>query len=163
MKEEEEEEVTSDDDTTTDTDEPTTPVLVKSPGDLEEEMKCLVDDLTEAPLPFAPHTTMQQVIDKEIQNVDGGATFSLSKVTFYCCPWPDCPMEFMIADSEIHCGIFRCGVMRGSGDQIAVHATKEQCQRMLAEEMVYGCARPFTITKDPESGVFQIATRDVYD
>jgi hypothetical protein len=46
---------------------------------------------------------------------------------------------------ELNCKIFRHGIYKETGKQLNPHATKEMCDYVIKENLVYGCARPFTI------------------
>ncbi len=57
------------------------------------------------------------------------------------CPHCEAPVEIM----KIACGIFRHGVMKTTGRQINPHASQEMCERLLAEDKIFGCGKPFRI------------------
>ena len=57
------------------------------------------------------------------------------------CPW--CGIYIQILHSEINCKIFRCGIEKSSGKQIDPHASKEVCDHLLANNLIYGCSKPF--------------------
>ena len=46
---------------------------------------------------------------------------------------------------EIACGIFRHGAYKETGEQIDPHMSKEGCDRLVLEGLIYGCGRPFRI------------------
>ena len=50
-----------------------------------------------------------------------------------------------VAVSELNCRIFRHGVLK-NGQPIPPHASKDECDRLLATDQVaYGCAGPFQV------------------
>lgn len=55
---------------------------------------------------------------------------------------PNC--DQMIWIEELNCKIFRCGIIKETGEQIPPHATKEECENYL-KEGIYGCSKPFKI------------------
>ncbi len=64
-----------------------------------------------------------------------------------------CPhCEQWIEIIELNCRIFRCGMFKGSGQQIPPHSSKEDCDRWAQQDMIYGCGKPFRI-EDPYRAV----------
>lgn len=49
---------------------------------------------------------------------------------------------------EVNCRIFRHGVFRETFQQIPPHASKEECDAWVAENLVIGCAKPFRLKDD---------------
>ena len=58
---------------------------------------------------------------------------------------PHCKDEIII--TQIRCGIFRHGVIKKTNQQIDCHASKEYCDKMYDNNLIYGCGKPFKITK----------------
>jgi hypothetical protein len=58
-----------------------------------------------------------------------------------------CPhCGIMIEIVEFNCRIFRCGVFKHpSYEQIAPHLPKEECDRLVLNNSIYGCGKPFRI------------------
>jgi hypothetical protein len=56
----------------------------------------------------------------------------------------------MIEVLEIRCQIFRCGVLKESGEQIHPHLKKEECDELVEKDLIYGCGKPFRIIYDNE-------------
>jgi hypothetical protein len=67
--------------------------------------------------------------------------FQLKMADLFECP--HCGGSVQII--EINCGIFRHAIYL-NGQQIDPHAPKELCDRLVRENLVIGCARPFIIT-----------------
>ena len=66
---------------------------------------------------------------------------------------PHCSLDIIIHLNEINCHIFRCGVIKETGQQIPSHETKEICEMLFNNNLIYGCGKPFIlneITKLPE-------------
>jgi hypothetical protein len=63
----------------------------------------------------------------------------------------ECPhcKEF-IEIIELNCKIFRHGVFIDSGIQISPHASKDECDKYVAEDKIYGCGKPFQIILEGE-------------
>ena len=55
---------------------------------------------------------------------------------------PHCQQTIWI--EQLNCGIFRCGVLKESGEQIPPHASKEECEKYI-QQGIYGCSKPFQI------------------
>lgn len=56
-----------------------------------------------------------------------------------------------IAISQINCQIFRHGSYIANGEQIHPHTPKEECDRLAAGGLIYGCGKPFRIVKDGDN------------
>ena len=59
------------------------------------------------------------------------------------CPW----CKVMIIIEAINCAIFRCGILKETGQQIPPHAPREECERLKTGDLIYGCGGPFRITQ----------------
>lgn len=46
---------------------------------------------------------------------------------------------------QINCGIFRCGILKDNFQQIDPHLNKESCDKLFAEDKIFGCSKPFRI------------------
>jgi len=46
---------------------------------------------------------------------------------------------------KLNCRIFRHGVFINTGKQMNPHASKEKCDKYVAEKRIYGCGKPFQI------------------
>lgn len=57
------------------------------------------------------------------------------------CPHCD---EYIIIE-QINCAIFRHGVMKSNMQQINPHMSKNQCDELMKQNMIYGCAKPFKL------------------
>jgi len=58
---------------------------------------------------------------------------------------PHCHIAIQIA--ELNCAIFRCGVLRATGEQIPPHAPRQQCMALRARKAIWGCGRPFRVVR----------------
>lgn len=56
----------------------------------------------------------------------------------HCC--------LLIYIEQINCGIFRHAIYRDSYEQIDPHASKEQCEKLINDNMILGCCKPFKIS-----------------
>ena len=62
---------------------------------------------------------------------------------FYMFKCPHCLISIIVMNNEINCKIFRCGVMKQTGQQVPSHATLQQCDKLSTEHVIYGCGKPF--------------------
>ncbi len=57
-----------------------------------------------------------------------------------------CPHCFLTLEiTELNCRIFRCGVLKTTMTQIDPHLPQEECDKLVKDCMIYGCARPFKV------------------
>jgi len=56
---------------------------------------------------------------------------------------PHCNNAVLIA--ELNCRIFRHGVLKSNNTQINPHASKEECEYYIKNDLIYGCGKPFRI------------------
>lgn len=56
---------------------------------------------------------------------------------------PHCNNYIII--KELNCGIFRHGIYKNNGNQINPHASKEICDELVKNNLIYGCGKPFQI------------------
>lgn len=60
---------------------------------------------------------------------------------------PHCHEPFTVAENEINCAIFRHASYKQNLDPIPPHSSKEECERLLIENLVYGCTKPFRLIR----------------
>jgi hypothetical protein len=58
---------------------------------------------------------------------------------------PHCLGDIQVLRNEINCTIFRHGILKSNGEQISPHASKEECDNYVANDLIYGCGRPFKL------------------
>lgn len=56
---------------------------------------------------------------------------------------PHCLDSVLI--EKLNCRIFRHGTLKNNGEQINPHETKDVCDYFVANNMIYGCGKPFKI------------------
>ena len=66
---------------------------------------------------------------------------------------PHCSYPIII--EKLNCGIFRHGVVKKTGKQMDPHSTKEVCDDLKSQDLIYGCGKPFQIV-DANAGNSQI-------
>jgi hypothetical protein len=58
---------------------------------------------------------------------------------------PHCQEPILI--EKLNCCIFRHGIMKDTLQQMDPHCPKEECDRLFLHGLIYGCGKPFKITK----------------
>ena len=46
---------------------------------------------------------------------------------------------------EINCAIFRHAIFKQTGVQLHPHASKEECELLLSQNVLLGCGKPFRL------------------
>jgi hypothetical protein len=54
-----------------------------------------------------------------------------------------CKEKIAVAKKDIRCTIFRHGSYKKDYSSVPPHSTKEQCEKLLELDMIYGCGKPF--------------------
>jgi hypothetical protein len=70
--------------------------------------------------------------------------------TFRC---PHCDILIQVLESETACCIFRHGVYKSTNQQINPHMPKVECDRLVEQDEVIGCAKPFMIMRGDNVGM----------
>lgn len=64
-----------------------------------------------------------------------------------------CQEPFVVSHKEFNCRIFRHGVYKHNMQPINPHAKKEECEALLRDGLIFGCAGPLQIIdKDTDVG-----------
>jgi hypothetical protein len=67
---------------------------------------------------------------------------------------PHCGGSFVVIEAA--CRIFRHGVLKNGGTQVNPHASKEECEYLIQNDLIWGCGKPFQIILS-EDGVYRSA------
>ena len=67
------------------------------------------------------------------------------KILVFNCP--HCAESIEVLESMLSCCIFRHAAYKENMQQINPHAPKEECDSLIREDRVFGCAKPFQIVK----------------
>ena len=67
---------------------------------------------------------------------------------------PHCNIPILI--EKLNCGIFRHGILKSNGRQIDPHASKDLCNFYSQNNLVYGCCKPFQVTKLIDNYIVEI-------
>ena len=65
-------------------------------------------------------------------------------IVFIC---PHCFEPFVVHNTELNCRIIRHFVFRNF-EQLDPHASKEECDRVVREQLGFGCALPVELIAD---------------
>lgn len=65
-----------------------------------------------------------------------------NSITFNC---PHCNILCNVQYRNMRCKIFRCGVYKKNNKSIKPHGTKEYCDYLVNNNLIYGCSKPFRI------------------
>ena len=60
-------------------------------------------------------------------------------------PCPHCTGSISV--EQLNCGIFRHGIFKDSGKQIDPHLNKIECDKLINQNLIHGCGKPFQIIK----------------
>ena len=66
----------------------------------------------------------------------------------YIFECPQCNLLIQVKRNEINCKIFRHAILKSSNQQINPHSSKDYCEELITNDLVYGCAKPFCIKVD---------------
>jgi len=61
---------------------------------------------------------------------------------------PNCGFMVQVSPNELNCRIFRHATYKINGEQIHPHMPKEMIDRLIANNQIYGCGKPFQIVGD---------------
>ena len=64
---------------------------------------------------------------------------------------PHCGGMIHIPATQINCNVFRHAFFKSTGLQIDPHTPKIECDRLLHEDLIWGCGKPFRLELDLES------------
>ena len=63
---------------------------------------------------------------------------------------PNCKIGIEVHRRQANCRIFRCGIMKSTGEPVNPHLSHEMCLRLKERDLIYGCGHPFQLTSDLE-------------
>ena len=65
---------------------------------------------------------------------------------------PHCHTQIWIA--QVNCAIFRHGILKSTGHQIPPHTSKNICDDLLHQNLIWGCGKPFRLFKDDKTQMY---------
>ena len=66
-------------------------------------------------------------------------------ITFIC---PNCQVTLEVREIDINCRIFRCGVFKNNLEPINPHLSKQDCEKLIHENKIYGCGAALELLKE---------------
>jgi hypothetical protein len=60
---------------------------------------------------------------------------------------PHCDLLIQILIKEFNCKIFRHGILKSNYKQIDPHLPKNKCDELKANDLIYGCGKPYELMK----------------
>ena len=69
---------------------------------------------------------------------------------FYQFVCPHCQGTIIVQQNELNCRIFRHGAYRDNGIPIPPHAPKEECDRLVEQNLIVGCGKPFRVNRQED-------------
>jgi hypothetical protein len=70
----------------------------------------------------------------------------LEKIINIVVTCPHCNDQILI--EQLNCKIFRHGILKSNNTQINPHASKEECDYYINNNLIYGCGKPFKIIEN---------------
>ena len=67
---------------------------------------------------------------------------------------PHCNNYVLI--EKLNCGIFRHGILKSNNTQINPHASKQECDYYINNNLIYGCGKPFKIIQENDKFIIKI-------
>lgn len=67
---------------------------------------------------------------------------------------PHCQNPFIM--EKLNCGIFRHGIYKDSNNQMNPHSSEEICNKVVQEDLIYGCGKPFQIVQEKGQYIVKI-------
>ena len=61
---------------------------------------------------------------------------------------PHCKDYILVFKKELNCKIFRHGIFKDTMKQIDPHLKKDECDRLVTQNLIIGCGKPFQIIED---------------
>lgn len=62
---------------------------------------------------------------------------------------PHCNIEIEVEKKQTNCCIFRCGLYKSNMKQVPPHTKKPECDRLVEQNLIFGCGKPFKFFKNP--------------
>ena len=67
---------------------------------------------------------------------------------FYEFKCYSCNLTIIVQHDQLNCRIFRCGIIKSNGVPISPHSSKQVCEYLRNNNLIWGCGSPFKIDKD---------------
>ena len=80
----------------------------------------------------------------------------MSNEAFYEVACPHCQGAIIIYQNELNCRIFRHGAYTITMEPIHPHLNKEECDRLVLENRIVGCGKPFRVEGNSNENIVAI-------
>jgi hypothetical protein len=70
----------------------------------------------------------------------------IGKSYIFTCP--HCEGQIEVDKTQVNCAIFRHAIYKKNLNQVNPHLDKEVCDKLVQDDSVYGCCKPFRINVD---------------
>jgi hypothetical protein len=87
----------------------------------------------------------QKTISKENKNIRKAVIMDNDYLIFEC---PNCDSYVEVNINETRCCVFRHGIYKETYQQISPHTSQNECERLINEDKIYGCCKPFYFIRD---------------
>lgn len=88
-------------------------------------------------------TRLRQPPPVEEQKAVAPGKISVSTDNIYLFACPHCQGAVEVRKDQLNCMVFRHATLIATGAPINPHASKEECERLIAEGKIRGCGKPF--------------------
>jgi hypothetical protein len=76
---------------------------------------------------------------------------------FYQLTCPHCEGTIIVQTNELNCRIFRHGVFLANGEPIPPHSPQTECERLVSENLIVGCGKPFQVVHQEDGSEQAVA------
>ena len=88
--------------------------------------------------------TSRDIFKKVLKN----RVLRMSSIEFHSLTCPHCSGTIIVYPNELNCRIFRHGVYRATNEPIPPHTSKDECDRLVLENLIHGCGKPFMVNNE---------------
>ena len=60
---------------------------------------------------------------------------------------PHCALYILVFLKEFNCKIFRHGVLKSDNTQIDPHLSKNKCDQLVINDLIFGCGKPYKLVE----------------
>ena len=71
-----------------------------------------------------------------------------SEEKMYIFNCPHCDILISVEKNQTNCKIFRCGILKRTGTQINPHTSKNECDYLSTNHLIFGGGKPFKFFED---------------
>jgi hypothetical protein len=76
-------------------------------------------------------------------------TDNINNIYIFKCP--NCFDYIQVLQTELNCRIFRHAYYKKTLEQVNPHLSKDECDKLIKEDEIYGCCKPFKIINEGEN------------